>query len=62
MVDPHCDRNGEINFPFDVYEENPEADAERLRSKVRGLVRRQARNVGRGGVDAVSGGFDGELD
>ena len=26
------------------------------------MVRRQAGNVERGGVDAVSGGFDGELD
>ena len=26
----------EMNFPFDAYKEKPEADAERLRSKVRG--------------------------
>ena len=47
----------EINFPFDAYEENLDADAEWFRSKVRGLVRRQAGNVGRGGVEAVPGGF-----
>ena len=36
MVDPLYHLAKEINFPFDAYEENPEADAERLRSKVRG--------------------------
>jgi len=52
----------EINFPFDAYEESPEADAEHVRDQVSSLVRKQARNVRRGGVGDVSGGIVGELE
>ena len=39
MIDPLYDLAKEINCPADAYEENSDADAERLRSKVRGVVR-----------------------
>ena len=40
MIDPLYDLAKEINCPADAYEENCDADAERLRSKVRVLARR----------------------